>query len=540
MLSHRCHRGFRDSAGAPPRLSPDQELPVDRDAPGPTVRERFEHQHLTQAPPPAYTAFFVTTGEVPRRAATALHFTGDPAILAAGVRVSTSVDVGSITIVYNDSNAKQSARVANAFADSTVTYFRDQAQKQRQDAIKATQTQLTTLGNQVTTLSKQLKSDPNNPLLLSQRSSQASQYGAAYSTHQQLLNAPPAQTNLQILQRATPIPVLSSGFTPPNSRKSRTLLGAILGLFIGVGLILLLERFDTRIKGRNSAARALRVPVLAEIPRLPWKARRALTPVVLSEPASPIAEAYRTLRSALTLLPSKTVPLATDQFNGAEATPSQSFRAPRVLLVTSSRSREGKTTTVANLAAALAETGKRVLVLDCDFRNPNAHKRLGVPEGPGLTDILTTDSPTLEPLMQPTLAEGVRLVRAGTQLEHPGQMATRMAGLVHEARQLADVVLIDSSPILHANDALDLMPHVDSVLIVLRSGRVTSDQADRVSDLLARLRVPIIGSAFIGSRQPRSFTSRFQGGSYGYAPPAEALTAGASIVVTHPEIRDEG
>jgi capsular exopolysaccharide synthesis family protein len=479
----------------------------------------FSSNHST-----AFTAFFVTTGEVPKRAAKIVHYTGDPAVLASGVSVTTNTDVGSVSIAYSNNHGPYAAAVANAFAHATIAYFRDQAQSQQQQTIQNLQAQIKHLGADLRSLSNQISANPHNTLLQAQHSNELSQYGAAAAQLNQLLNSPPPSSNLSVLQKATPIPQLSGGFTPPSGRGSRTLIGAVLGLLIGVGLVLLLERFDTRIRTRAGALRALRVPVLTEIPRLPWRSRRRPAPIVTTEPASPGAEAYRALRSSLMLLPSRPISLPADLADSVDAAP-PTFRAPKVLLVTSARSREGKTTTVANLAACLAETGKSVLVLDCDFRNPEAHLRLLAEDGPGLSDIITTGSTLLEPLIRRTGIDNVRLVTAGTHLEHPGQLATRMAALVHEARNLADVVLVDSSPVLQSNDALDLMPHVDSVLVVLRSGRVTSDQAERLSELLARLRVPIIGSAFIGSRQPHSLTSRLQGGgSYSYGRAVDRLT----------------
>ena len=93
---------------------------------------------------------------------------------------------------------------------------------------------------------------------------------------------------------------------------------------------------------------------------------------------------------------------------------------------------------------------------------------------------------------------GVEIITAGTQLERPSALPARMGDLVTQARELADIVLIDSAPMLLANDAMDLMPYVDTVLVVSYSGRATSEHAHRASELLARTRAPVIGVALVG------------------------------------------
>jgi capsular exopolysaccharide synthesis family protein len=170
--------------------------------------------------------------------------------------------------------------------------------------------------------------------------------------------------------------------------------------------------------------------------------------------------------------------------------------------VTSARSGEGKTTVTVNLAAALAEAGQRVLVLDSDFHKPEVHRFLDVPNGPGLSDLVHTEenAQQLPALSRPTSIESVRLVTAGTMTEQPPALPMRIGELLSEARGLADVVLVDSPPMLVGNDAMDLMPYVDTVLVACRSGRTTREQAERASELLARMRVPVIGAALVASR----------------------------------------
>src|SRR5690606_6357515 len=110
---------------------------------------------------------------------------------------------------------------------------------------------------------------------------------------------------------------------------------------------------------------------------------------------------------------------------------------------------------------------------------------------------------------RPTNAPGVRILTAGTRLEHPATIAARTGMLLEDARALADVVIVDSAPVLAASDMFDIIPLVDTVVLVARSGRLSEHDASRVAELLRRFKVPVCGVITIGSRARR-------GGRYGY------------------------
>ncbi len=225
-------------------------------------------------------------------------------------------------------------------------------------------------------------------------------------------------------------------------------------------------------------------------PRL-TKAQRGVPQVLTAtSPGSGVAEAYRGLRAAVLLVPSR--PVAPE--GTLPPLDLSTWRPPQVLLVTSPSAADGKTSTVVNLAAAMAESGRSVVVLDADFRNPNANRYLGVPRSPGLSDLLNGAVPGGVPaVLQSTSVDGVDLITSGTSPRPPGAMLSRLGGVLEELRTLADVVIIDVAPMLLANDATDIVPHVDSVLVVTHVGRTSGPLAERTVDLLARLAVPVLG-----------------------------------------------
>jgi capsular exopolysaccharide synthesis family protein len=460
-----------------------------------------------------YIGLFVTKGDVPIAAAKKLGFDSDPALLASQVQVSADGKVGSLTITSQGTDGDQAAKVANTFAEEIIAFLRRQQQEVASAEISELEKQMSAAAEKVEELNQQLKGSPDDSLLKAQRDAQSARYGTAYSQLQQALERSGGDPKLSVLQAATPIPVVSGGFTPPSSHKGRLTIGGMVGLILGCVLALVLERIDTKLRTRAAVQEAFGVPVVADVPHVPRGLRTKRSTVVVTAPGSEAAEAYRTLRSAITFLESRPIAHSREADTEPDARHQSSSRwTPNVILVASARAGEGKTTTVANLAACFAEAGRRVLVLDCDFRKPEVNLYLDVPNGPGLSDLLaSTDNADLMTLSRPTVVPAVRLVTGGTALEQPAALPTRMTRLIAEARDLADVVLIDTAPILLANDAIDLMPYVDTVLLAAKSGRTVNEQAERVHELLARMRVPVSGVTFIGAAGGSPWTARIFG-----------------------------
>src|SRR5439155_26131808 len=203
-----------------------------------------------------------------------------------------------------------------------------------------------------------------------------------------------AKSGLLVLSRATPVQdtsatsTSSSGVSAPRSRAVRVAGGAGIGLLLGLALALLLERIDTKLRTREAAELAFVLPVVAEIPPVRRSRRRRHEVLTASKPTSPVAEAYRSLRTALLLMPTQSVPRGGDPTaDDARLADGRSrlearrrggvANGTKVILVTSPGPAEGKSVTVANLAASLAESGRSVLVLSFDLRRPDVHHYLG-------------------------------------------------------------------------------------------------------------------------------------------------------------------
>jgi capsular exopolysaccharide synthesis family protein len=141
----------------------------------------------------------------------------------------------------------------------------------------------------------------------------------------------------------------------------------------------------------------------------------------------------------------------------------------------------------------MAEAGRSVLVLSCDFRRPRVHRLFDVVDGIGLTDVLSNPGLELADVVVDTNVRGVRLVRSGSFVANPAELIGAGHDFLAEARLMADVVLIDTAPLLVANDASEVMPKVDTVVVVARSGKTSRGAAQRASDLLERVGAKVLG-----------------------------------------------
>jgi capsular exopolysaccharide synthesis family protein len=199
-------------------------------------------------------------------------------------------------------------------------------------------------------------------------------------------------------------------------------------------------------------------------------------------------------------------------------------RRPHVILVVSPSDGEGRSTIVANLAAAFGDTGNDVLAVSCDFRRPTLHRLFDVPDEHGLGELLRTDGPmSLDGYAYETYSAGVRVIPTGdtstrvTELMGNGSIGE----FVRAARQDADVVVIDTPPMLVSSEPSFLFPEVDTVLVVARVAKTLPAEADRAREMLDRLGAPVVGVALnaVGeiAESPRSdVRANGNGNGYGF------------------------
>jgi capsular exopolysaccharide synthesis family protein len=196
--------------------------------------------------------------------------------------------------------------------------------------------------------------------------------------------------------------------------------------------------------------------------------------VTLAEPRSPMAEAYRTLRTNV-MLSGLDKPLST-------------------LLVTSPSPEEGKSTTLANLAVTMAQGGRTTILVDCDLRRPHLHEIFGVPLQPGLSQAILDKVD--EPVLVRTEVEGLSLLPAGDLPASPADLlgSRRMEALIANLKSRADFVLFDAPPVIAVTDAALLASRLDGVLLVVSAGQTRREHALQAKALLEKINVRIVGT----------------------------------------------
>jgi protein-tyrosine kinase len=227
-----------------------------------------------------------------------------------------------------------------------------------------------------------------------------------------------------------------------------------------------------------------------------------LTLVLETDPKSVAAEAYRSLRTNL-------------QFSMLE-------QGCRKLLITSATPGEGKTTTVANLGLAMAQTGGRICLIDSDLRQPSLHDLFGVSNGIGLT-VALAEAKSVDQVLVPTKMPNLYLVPSGPLPPNPGELlgSNRMREFVEKLAGQFDTLIFDSAPILSVADTGALAGLSDGVILVLKSGAVPRDMLRRAVEQIEAVKGKMIG-VLLSQVDPRRdgyyyrYFYQYYGGAYTY------------------------
>jgi succinoglycan biosynthesis transport protein ExoP len=262
-------------------------------------------------------------------------------------------------------------------------------------------------------------------------------------------------------------------------------IGLLLGAFGGLGMALFLEKIDTRLRDAHDIQEILGLPSLAVIPQSHWKSREselemAAGPELLRDPRSPFAEAFRALRTSMRL--------------------STTSRESKVIAVTSCQPAEGKSTIAVNMAAVLAQGGKRVVLVDTDMRRPSVYKRLRMEGGKGLSEVLTGYFTLDEVIHTHETLKTLDIIPSGTVPPLPADLlaSDQMVELVRQLRERYDYVLFDTPPVLSVTDPAIVAAQSDGLVLVIRQGYCTRRMLSRAAEILQDLDVKVYGFVFNG------------------------------------------
>lgn len=398
-------------------------------------------------------ASLLTTPQVAQATIDALHLKTTPSALLGKIQANPLDQSDIVSLQATDSDPATAARLANTFAEQAIAV--------RTTALHSAIA--TVLPGLTTTVARLPAAERNGTGTLGDQLNQL----------EQLQSAP--DPTISIAAEAT----RPTAPTSPQTKLS-LIVGLFVGLLIGIGAAFAFDALDPRLQREEQIRdRFGRVPVLARIPDNGRARPGPLTPADLTGPAM---EQYRTLRATLSA-------------RGVKG-------ASQVFLMTGSAPAEGKTTSAINLAAALAQSGESVVLIEADLRRPTIAKALGLGRFAGTEEVLQDRVPFTEALAQVRHGGVSFLVLAahGNSAAHADRLSSGAEMLVAEARRVADYVIIDSPPITAVVDALPLASVADGVVVVARVGHTRLSKLSELWEMLGHQGTLPTGIVLVGVR----------------------------------------
>jgi non-specific protein-tyrosine kinase len=273
-----------------------------------------------------------------------------------------------------------------------------------------------------------------------------------------------------------------------------TFLGVVLGLFIGVGIVFLIETMDDSVKGPEEITK-LGLGVLGYIGHME---RVDECPITAERPRSHLAEAYRSLRTNIQYA-SLDHPLA-------------------AIMVTSPTPKDGKSTVIANLGVVLAQGGHRVTIVDADLRIPDQHNIFKFPNTYGLTDALIHPDIQVVGNIRKTQVPNLTVLTSGEIPHNPAELmaSNRMLDVIRQVAETKDVLLIDTPPVMAVTDPVVLATRMDGVIIVVRPGKTQMGALINTTEQLHQVGANILGVVLndvenVGKRYAVSYNGYYYG-----------------------------
>ena len=394
--------------------------------------------------------------------------------LATVVKSEAIANTELLRITVDLKDSQQAVETANTLGDLLVEQGNRLYSGQGKSAQQILSDQLTTLEGSLATNRRQilaLLADQDSADRSAEIRALAARIEVEEQTHSTVLGEY-EEARLADLARANSVSIVEPAVTPDAPSEPKVvlniMLGAVVGLMGGVVLAFLLENLDLAIYSSDELEQGAQAPLLGSVPNLkvPRKFRTGAL-LLRRDGQSAASEAFRVLRTNVLSLGS----------NGP----------PRTLLITSIEPGAGKSTVVANLAVALAQSGRKVIVVDTDLRDPCLDKVFSVPDDFGLSNAIF-DRGKFSFGLRETKVPGVSVLPSGPLPPNPTELLgfPKTRELIGQLADQADVVLFDSPPLQSFADASGLAPLVDRVVIVVARGKVSGGQIQKAVGQLTR------------------------------------------------------
>lgn len=409
--------------------------------------------------------------------------------LLGGLNVGALGESEILLIEFHDPNPADARRGAQAVAEAYLEFRQRQFVNQMLATEESLRHQIESTEEELENVDRQLDAPTDSATRRRLEAQAASLSAGLISLRQQVVQPPDNPYVGQLVGRASP--------PAANDTSTQTLVFAIVfGLSLGVGMALLVEAMGDRLRGRHDLEQHSTAPVLAVIPRdNDWKNRREPFLAVAAKPDSPTSEAYKTLRTALLLASSR--------------------HRIKTVLITSPQLGEGKSTTAANLGAALAKASKKVVLVVGDLRRPRLHEFFfpdGIPSSRGLTNVLAGESGVRETLLNAPGYSNLKVLLSGPLPRNTSEVlgSTAMGKVLHELEENADFVIVDGAPILTVSDSIAMARFTDGVLLVADATRTKRGDVDEARHQLQQVRAHLLGSV-LNNLDPRTLATYSDG-----------------------------
>ncbi len=330
-----------------------------------------------------------------------------------------------------------------------------------------------------TTLRKRLAEMKREAIGLNEKMMEYNIINREVETNKQIYDALLKKINEQgVIEQSKPVNIMivekaempKSPFKP--KKAMNLLLGIIVGIFGGIGLAFFVEYLDNTIKSPEDAESKLDVPVMGVIPLIA-SADKPIETLLLDEHSSAFAESYKAIRTAIIL--------------------SSAERPPRRILITSSAPGEGKTVTSINLATAIAQSGYKVILIDCDMRKPRIHKVFEFDNSKGLSTYLAGASDAN--ILKESPMSGLGIITSGPIPPNPSELLSskRMSEILDYYGERYDFIICDSPPVLTVADSLILSKLLDGIILITRADMTTYENAKKCIKSLASVNASLLG-----------------------------------------------
>jgi capsular exopolysaccharide synthesis family protein len=400
---------------------------------------------------------------------------GSLAPKAAATEVTTT---NVVKVSVSSKSPTYAAKVANDYVNAYIEFTTNRYAKQIGQQESILKTQQRTFQNEIQQIETEIA---NNGPKNSDLTSLNSQLSADSS---QLQTVTTSLTDLQLDLVQVPAGAFSltpavANYSPTSPKKFLdAFLALIVGLLLAVGVALLLDFLDDRIRSKDQLQSASGgLPLLGEIPFFDdWTDEPENAVIATARPQSAAAEAYRSLRTSI-------------QFIGFDAAHAS------VIQITSPLENEGKTTTVIDLAVTIAANGAKVVIVGCDLRKPGLQKFFASSGTQGLSSILGEAASIESVLISSENLPNLSYVPSGPIPPNPSELlaSKKLVELFESLREQFDVIIVDSPPVLPVTDAIVIAQVVDTIVLITRAEVTTARALARSLELLANVNAPVKG-----------------------------------------------